>query len=119
MEANPPPLPDLLAVVREFLERDILPGLEGETWFNLKVALNLLAAAEREARLDPEAAAAERTRLARLIDAPGATAVEMNRRLALAIRDGRLALDDPALREHLRRSLADTLRINNPRWLER
>ena len=29
-----------------------------------------------------------------------------------------LPLDDPALLDHLRRSLVEALRINNPKWIE-
>jgi hypothetical protein len=39
--------------------------------------------------------------------------------LAERIRGGAIALDDPALRAHIRQSLADALAINNPKWLDR
>jgi hypothetical protein len=30
-----------------------------------------------------------------------------------------ISIDDPALRAHVRQSLADALAINNPKWLTR
>ena len=39
--------------------------------------------------------------------------------LAEKIRAGAIAIDDPALRAHVRQSLADALAINNPKWMTR
>ena len=113
------PAPDLLAVVREFLEADILsdPDLTDAKRFNIRVAINLLATAERELRLGPSANAAEADRLTMLVGAEGSIE-EKNRRLARTIREGVVAGDDPQLLEHLQRTIVDALRINNPKWLE-
>jgi|SRR5215472_14878063 len=113
------PAPDLLAVVREFLEADVLsdPGLADAKRFNIRVAINLLATAERELRLGPSANAAEADRLTALVGAEGSIE-EKNRRLARSIREGVLAGDDPQLLDHLHRTIVDALRINNPKWLE-
>jgi len=118
MPSSLPSAPDLLAVVREFLETDILPagGLDDDKRFNVRVAVNLLATVERELRLGPEADASEAARLAELMRA-GKTIVEKNGLLAHAIREGTIASNDPQLLDHLRRTLADILRINNPKWL--
>jgi len=113
------PAPDLLAVVREFLEADILsdPGVADAKQFNIRVAINLLATAERELRLGPSANAAEADRLTALVGAEGSIE-EKNRRLAGSIREGVMAADDPQLLDHLHRTIIDTLRINNPKWLD-
>jgi hypothetical protein len=118
MPSSLPSAPDLLAVVREFLENDLLPALgeNDDKRFNLRVAINLLATVERELRQGPEADAAEAARLALLVF-EGSTIMEKNRLLARAIREGAIAANDPQLLDHLRRTLADTLRINNPKWL--
>ena len=118
MPSSLPSAPDLLAVVREFLENDILPaaGLDDDKRFNVRVAINLLAAVERELRQGPEADAAEAARLA-LFVSEGSTIAEKNQLLARAIRQGAMAPNHPQLLDHLRRTLADTLRINNPKWL--
>jgi Domain of unknown function (DUF6285) len=112
------PAPDLLATIRDYLEKEILPALADDKWFNVKVAINLLATIERELSLGAAANEAERARLAALLGTSG-TLEELNRVLALAIREGRFLLDDPALLDHLRRTTADALRVNNPQWLVR
>ena len=42
---------------------------------------------------------------------------QVRRELAARIRAGDIALDDPALLDHLRQSLVEALRINNPKWI--
>ena len=49
------PAPDMLATIRDYLEKEILPALRDDKWFNVKVAINLLATIERELRLGPAA----------------------------------------------------------------
>jgi hypothetical protein len=112
------PAPDMLATIRAYLEQEILPGLRDDKWFNVKVAANMLATVERELRQGPEADAAEQARLAALTGAEG-TLADLNRVLAESIRDGSIATDDPRLLDHLRRTTADALAINNPLWLAR
>lgn len=113
------PAADLLAVVREFLEADIIsdPDLADAKRFNVRVAINLQATAERELRLGPSANAAEADRLTALVGAEGSIE-EKNRRLARSIREGVVASDDPQLLDHLHRTVVDALRINNPKWLD-
>jgi hypothetical protein len=112
------PAPDMLATIRAYLEQEILPGLRDDKWFNVKVAANMLATIERELRQGAEAEAAEHARLAALTGAEG-TLADLNRVLAQAIRNGKVATDDPRLLDHLRRTTADALAINNPQWLAR
>lgn len=110
---------DILAIVREFLENGILPAstLSDDKKFNIRVAINLLATAERELRLAPAAHAAEAERLTAWVGGEGSLK-EKNQRLARAIRDGSVAGSDPQLLDHLQRTIVDALRINNPKWLE-
>jgi hypothetical protein len=110
------PAADILATIRDYLEKEILPGLAGDRWFNVKVSCNMLAAVERELRLGAAAAAEEAARLSALTGQDGPLET-LNRALAQAIRDGSIAIEDPKLLEHLRRTTADALRINNPQWL--
>lgn len=113
------PAPNLVAIVREYLEKDILqdPDLSDEKKFNVRVAVNVLATAERELRLSPAASATAADRLTGLVG-PEGSLDEKNRRLAQAIRYRTIAADDPELLDHLRRTIIDALRINNPKWLE-
>ncbi|HWZ41986.1 MAG TPA: DUF6285 domain-containing protein [Candidatus Saccharimonadales bacterium] len=118
MPANLALAPDLLSVIREFLDTDIVqdPGLSDDKRFNARVAGNLLAMAERELRLGPAAKAAEADRLTALVGAEGSLE-EKNRRLCRAIRDRAVAGDDPQVLDHLHRTIVDALRINNPKWI--
>ena len=43
----------------------------------------------------------------------------LSRELADKIRAAAISIDDPAVRAHVRQSLADALAINNPKWLTR
>jgi hypothetical protein len=66
---HPHDLPDaagLVEAVREFLERDVLPAVDGRVQFHTRVAVNVLHMVERELALGPEQAAAHAEGLARL-----------------------------------------------------
>ena len=117
MPASLPSAPDILAVVKEFLETQIIPAVSDDKRFKVRVSVNLLAALERELRLGPAADSAEGVRLKELTGINGSLA-GMNRSLAEAIRAEQVAIDDPRLFEHLRATVKDALRINNPKWLE-
>ena len=116
MPASKPSATALLDAVIDYLERELLPGLSGYHRFQSRVAVNVLAQVRRELALAPGQAEAERARLESLLGHPGARD-ELNRELAARIRAGEFALDDPALLDHLRRSLREALRINNPKWI--
>ncbi len=108
---------ELLKAAQDYLEGELLPTLGGQHWFQTKVAIKLLAIVRRELELGPALNEGERERLAGLLGRAG-TLRDLSRELADKIRAGAIALDDPALRDHLRQSIADALRINNPKWLE-
>jgi hypothetical protein len=113
--SSPHDLPDpptLLEAVREFLERDIEPELEGRLRYHLKVAINVLAIVERELRLGPEHAARHRQRLERL-------GFETDAELADAIRSGALddRLDD--VRTALTEMVGDKLAVARPDHIDK
>src|SRR5215468_2084482 len=116
MPAIQPDAPALLDAAIDYLERELLPTLSGYHRFQLRVTANVLAQVRRELALAPAHADAERSRLTALLGHPGERD-ELSRELAARIRAGDIALDDPALLDHLRRSLVEALRINNPKWL--
>jgi hypothetical protein len=118
MPMSHPSAPEMLAVIREYLEATILPELRDDKWFNVKVAANMLATIERELRLGPAANAEEIARLEAITGARGSLD-ELNRVLAARIRDGSIKGSDPGVLDHLRTATADALRINNPAWLTR
>lgn len=91
-----PTAAELLAIVAEVLDRDIVPALDGPVQHHARVAASLVAIVERELRLAPDAADAERAASLALLpgvasdlDLDGARAA-----LAGALRDG--LGDDPA-----------------------
>jgi hypothetical protein len=116
MPASQPDATALLDAAIDYLERELLPTLDGYHRFQCRVTVNVLAQVQRELALGPAQADAERDRLATLLGHPGERDA-LNRELAARIRAGEIPLDDPALLDHLRRSLVEALRINNPRWI--
>lgn len=116
MPAIQPDAPALLDAAIDYLERELLPTLAGYHRFQCRVTVNVLAQVRRELALAPGHADAERARLVALLGHPGDRDA-LSRELAARIRAGGIALDDPALLDHLRQSLVEALRINNPRWL--
>jgi hypothetical protein len=116
MPASKPDATELLDAAIDYLERELLPSLAGYHRFQTRVTVNVLAQVRRELALAPGHASAERARLEALLGHPGERDA-LSRELAAELRAGARALDDPALIDHLRRSLVEALRINNPKWL--
>ncbi len=116
MPNSRPAATDLLAIVQEYLENEISPQLSAVQQFQLKIVSRVLSTVGRELELLPQANAAEVARLRGLLRSDGSFD-ELNAQLARAIRAGRFDVDDPALLAHLRASIEDALRINNPKWL--
>jgi len=113
-----PDAPTLLSAAVKYLEDELLPALDGYHRFKTRVTVNVLNTIRRELELRGEQAAAERMRLAAILGHDGevdALSLELSER----IRSGALDLNDAALREHLRESVADALTINNPKWIDR
>jgi hypothetical protein len=114
MAESRPNAADLLAGVIDYLDRELLPTLEGRHRFHVRVAANALAVVKREIELGPGLAEAERARLAALLGQDG-TLDNLNRALAERIRLGAIA-DESKLVEHLKHSIGEALSINNPKW---
>lgn len=118
MPNSRPAATDLLAIVQDYLEAEIAPQVSAVHQFQLKIVARVLATVAREIALAPAANAAELERLQSLLRRDGSFE-ELNAALARAIRAGDFAVDDPALLAHVRASIEDALRINNPKWLPR
>jgi hypothetical protein len=116
MPASKPDAAALLDAAIDYLEGELSPTLTGYHRFQCRVTLNVLAQVRRELALAPAQSEAERARLVALLGHAGERD-ELSRELAARIRGGEVALDDPALLEHLRLSLVEALRINNPKWI--
>ena len=115
-DARPTDCGELVAAVREFLERDVMAATEGRVQFHTRVAVNVLNVVERELKLGPGLEPAERARAAALLGHDG-DADALERELAAAIRDGALddRLDD--VRAHVRATVREKLLIANPGYL--
>lgn len=102
---------ELVESVREWLERDVSPQVEGRLRFHTRVATNALATVQRELELGPGQEAAHRSRLERL-------GVSSERELADAVRGGAFDERTDELIEALRETVVDRLRVANPRYLD-
>jgi hypothetical protein len=124
-----PTVHELLAAVRRFLERDVVPALDGPKRFHARVAANVLAIVGRELAREEDDLAAEWRRLGALleIDAappPSLAALragvrERNVTLAERIRrgDADAGAFAAAVRTHLRATVREKLAVANPRFL--
>src|SRR5262245_57853659 len=96
-----PTLHELVSVVRDFVEHQAMPRLEGRAAFHARVAVNALAIVARQLELGPSAEAEELARLRALLGRDGSLE-ELNGELCARIRSGALGLETQGLAEHLR-----------------
>jgi len=108
----------LLEAAVKYLESELMPTLDGYHRFQTRVTVNVLNTVRRELDLRGTQAEAERARLVAMLGHDGDVEA-LSAELAEKIRASAIAIDDPALRTHVRQSLADALSINNPKWLTR
>lgn len=112
---NPPhDLPtsgELLAAVREWLERDIVAASVDPLRFNARVAANILAIVEREIAAGDAPAARHAARLALL-------GAESDAELAARIRSGDLDGSLLTVLDTLEPSIRDKVAVANPGYLE-
>jgi hypothetical protein len=108
---------ELVAAVREYLERDVMPGTEGRIAFHARVAANVLGMVERELELGAAQDTEERARLAALLGHDG-TVRELTDELARAIRDGSLTASWSDTVAVVQASVRAKLEVANPRYLD-
>ena len=80
-----PTLAELVAAVRDFIEQQAMPKLEGHSAFHARVASNALGIVLRQLEQAPEAESRERERLSALLGRDGGLE-ELNRELCARIR---------------------------------
>lgn len=107
-----PDLAQLVEAVREWLERDVVPGTQGRLSFHARVAVNMLTMVERELALGEEHERRHGERLEQL-------GVADEGELAAAIRSGELDDRLDVVRRLVWESVRDKLSVANPRYLER
>ena len=106
-----PSAAELLDAVREFLQTEVVPELEGRRRFHALVAANVVEMVRRELLDGSTQTSAHRERLARLGVADEAA-------LAAAVRSGELDDRVEEVREVVRATVADKLRVANPAYLD-
>lgn len=110
-----PSLLEIVTAVREFLDTQALPQLQGHTAYHGRVAVNALKIAERELAGGADAAAVELEGLRALLgDGTEGDLEQLNRRLCEAIRQGEMGFQTPGLAAHLRRTTIDKVAIDQP-----
>jgi hypothetical protein len=121
---------ELLEAAADFVDRELVPTIEGARQFQARVIANVMRIVAREIKLEDPLVRGEVKALARLLgrDAPHlhslddlrATAASMGEELTAKIRAG--AADTGDWRREVlavvRQSVEDKLRIANPRYLE-
>jgi hypothetical protein len=115
MPKSKPDATILIEAAIKYLEHELLPTLAGYHRFQTRVTVNVLNIVARELGQGDSHARDEQARLAALVGHDGPLAA-LNDELCAMIRGGARSIDDDALRDHLRRSLAESLAINNPKW---
>ena len=118
MPQSTPKAAILLEAAVKYLESELMPTLKGYYQFQTRVTVNVLNTLRRELELRNAQAEAEHSRLVAMLGYDGDVET-LGVDLADRIRAGAIEIDDPALRAHVRQSLADALAINNPKWLTR
>jgi Domain of unknown function (DUF6285) len=118
MPQSTPKAAVLLEAAVKYLETELMPTLDGYHRFQTRVTVNVLNTVRRELELRGAQAEAEHTRLVAMLGHDGEVET-LSVELAEKIRAGAIAIDDTALRAHVRQSLADALAVNNPKWMTR
>jgi phytoene/squalene synthetase len=104
---------ELLEAVRQFLRQEVLPELDGFKAYNTRVAANALGIVARDIELGAGLADIDAQVAAQLgLDAQ---AGPIARQVALALRDGTLAVDQRLL-GYLRERTLLSLAIDNPKY---
>lgn len=106
---------ELVAAVREFIEKHAIPQLQGHTAFHARVAANALAIVGRELEHGTAASLSEQKRLTALLGIED-TLDRQNRELCRRIRAGQIPIDAPLLGEHLRETTLAKVAIDQPNY---
>ena len=112
-----PTAAELVAAVREYLERDVMPATEGRIAFHARVAVNVLGMVERELELGAALDAAEHARLGEMLGRDG-TIRELTELLARDIRRGAMDSRWSETVEHVKATVRAKLEVANPGYLQ-
>lgn len=110
-----PTVDEILATVAGFLRETAVPQLPGHAGFHARVAANAIDLVRRELALRPSLDAGEHDRLRTLLRHDGSLET-LTGKLCDAIASGNLAIDDPALLDHLWQTTMGKLAIDQPAY---
>jgi hypothetical protein len=106
---------ELIDAVIGFIEQRAAPQLKDRDAFLARVAVNALAAVRREIELGPDAEAAATERLRVLLGHDG-DFTALNTELCDRLASGELTAKDPQVLAHLKASIIDQVRIDQPNY---
>lgn len=110
-----PTAPELLEIISEYLRNTVSPKMAPPDNFYLLVAANSLDIVRREIEQGPTADSAALERMRALLGKDG-TLAELDADLIEAIAKGEVAINSPALQEHLLRTSLDEVAIDQPKY---
>ncbi len=110
-----PTAPELIDSVIRFIEEHAAPNLKDRDAFLARVAVNALAAVKREIEQGPAAEDAATERLRALLGRDGDFAA-LNAALCDGIQGGTIDPLDPAVLAHMKASIIDQVRIDQPQY---
>ncbi len=105
-----PTATELLEALHEWMERDLLPGVNGRLQFHTRVAINMIDIVRRELELGPD----QEARHQEVLSSFG---MGDDAELAAAIRSGEFDSDLVEVLNRLRPVVEDKVRVANPRYL--
>lgn len=105
-----PTAAELLEALREWMEQDLFPGVEGRLQFHTRVAINMVDIVARELELGPD-------QVVRYDQVLASFGMKDDAELAAAIRAGTFDEELPSVMTRLLPVVEDKLRVANPRYL--
>ena len=105
-----PTAAELLEALHEWMERDLLPGVDGRLQFHTRVAVNMIDIIRRELELGPDQEVRHQEVLASF-------GMNDDAELAAAIRDGGFDSNLVEVLNRLRPVVEDKVLVANPRYL--
>jgi len=105
-----PTAAELLGALHEWMERDLLPGVDGRLQFHTRVAINMIDIVRRELELGPD----QEVQHQEVLSSFG---MNDDAELAAAIREGSFDSNLVEVLNRLRPVVEDKVRVANPRYL--
>ena len=105
-----PTAAELLEALHEWMERDLLPGVDGRLQFHTRVAINMIDIVRRELELGPGQEVQHQ-------DVLSSFGMKDDAELAAAIREGAFDTNLVDVLNRLRPVVEDKVRVANPRYL--